>query len=527
MPKGYISLLLHAHLPFVRHPRYEHVLEENWLYEAVSETYLPLLRVLRNLRDDGIPLKLTFSVSPTFAAMLNDELLQSRYVQYLNNQILLGEKEILRLKNEPELLRLAETYLEGYRQNLEEFTNLYKGQLTKVLKELQKEGHLEIITSSATYSLLPLFQEYPRAVEAQIETAVISHSRTFGEAPRGIWLPECGFYPGLEAYLKKNNLGYFFAASNGILHASEKARYGVYSPLRCPNGVHAFGLDLRTNREVSSAVEGYPADFCYREFQKDIGFELDEDYLGFFIYKNGVRGHTGYKYYSKKMQDREPAVYNPEVAARKAEEHADNFLYKRLQKTNKLAPAMDRPPLTVCAFDAEIFGRWWHEGPIWLESVIRKIHADPQLEMITPPKYLELHPDNQVSVPSFSSWGNNGYAQVWLNGKNDWIYRHLHKAIERLQELVERYPNESGLKEWVLNQAAREVLLSQASDWPFIMKMGSTVPYAVQRVREHLFNFTKIYEDLCRNTVNTEWITRIEKRNNLFPDLDYRIFRKK
>ncbi len=527
MSKGYICLVLHAHLPFVRHPKYEHVLEENWLYEAITETYLPLLRVFQSLIDDEIPIRITFSVSPTLAAMLSDELLQERFIQFLDSQIELGEKEIVRLADEPEAKKLAESYLINYRLNKEDFVEKYKGQLGKVLKEMQKEGELEIITTSATHCFLPLFKEYPRAVEAQIETAVLSHSRSFGEAPKGMWLPECGFYPGLERYLKNNNLEYFFTASNGILHSSRKAKYGVYAPLRCPDGIHAFGIDLKTNREVSSGIDGYPTDYSYRDFKQDVGFELEEEYLGPFIYANEVRGHTGYKYYSKKMDGSESRLYKPEIAAAKAEEHADNFIYKQLKRVNKLSAAMDRPPVTVCAFDVEMFGRWWFEGPNWLESVLRKIHANNSLEMITPVTYLERHNDNQISIPGFSSWGNNGYAQVWLNSKNDWIYRHLHKAIERLQELVKRYPDESGLKEWVLNQAAREVLLSQASDWPFIMKMGPTVPYAVQRVREHLHNFTKIYENLCQNTVNTEWVTRIEKKNNLFPDLDYRVFKKK
>jgi 1,4-alpha-glucan branching enzyme len=144
--------------------------------------------------------------------------------------------------------------------------------------------------------------------------------------------------------------------------------------------------------------------------------------------------------------------------------------------------------------------------------------------MVTPSDYLEMHPENQAAVPSFSSWGTKGYSEVWLNGKNDWVYRHTHMAIERMQELARRFPNEAGLKERVLNQAAREVLLSQASDWPFIMKIGTTVPYAVKRVKEHICNFNLIYENLCKNTVNTEWLTGIEKKNNLFPDIDYRIF---
>jgi len=145
--------------------------------------------------------------------------------------------------------------------------------------------------------------------------------------------------------------------------------------------------------------------------------------------------------------------------------------------------------------------------------------------MVTPKDYLAMYPKNPVGHPSFSSWGNNGYSNVWLDGSNDWVYRHLHKAIERMEELVERYPDEKGLKARALNQAAREVLLSQASDWEFIIKTGTSAQFAVQTVKEHLSSFNIIYENLCRNTVNTEWLTNIEKRHNIFPDIDYKVFR--
>ncbi|MFP4267105.1 MAG: 1,4-alpha-glucan branching protein domain-containing protein [Spirochaetaceae bacterium] len=148
------------------------------------------------------------------------------------------------------------------------------------------------------------------------------------------------------------------------------------------------------------------------------------------------------------------------------------------------------------------------------------------LDLITPSEYLKQYPSAQKGTPSFSSWGNKGYAEVWLSGKNDWIYRHIHKAIERMVELVDRYPDETGLKLRVLDQAAREVMLAMASDWPFIMNTGTTVPYAERRIKEHLYNFNYIYDRLCRNTVDTEWLTTIEKKQNLFSDIDYRVFKR-
>ena len=525
MCNGYLALVLHAHLPFVRHPGYDRFLEENWLFEAISETYLPLLRVFRRLAKEKIPYRITLSISPTLASMLMDEFLQERYVRHLERCIDLGNKELERTRDMPEFYPLARMYRDLFEKNFVDFTSTYKRNLLKALKELQKTGHVELITSAATHSYFPVYQQYPENINMQIHTAVMSHGRLFGSEPKGFWIPECGYYPGLERYLRMNNLQYFFSAAHGILLAEEKPKYGVYAPITCPNGVAVFARDLASSHAVWSSEEGYPGDYSYREFYRDIGFDLPLDYIGPHIHEDNIRINTGFKYYKITGKTEEKLPYDIGEASKKVEEHAENFLYNRIKQAKKLNELMDRPPIIVSPFDAELFGHWWFEGPQWIEHLIRKLHQDSAgLNMVTPSDYLEMHPDNQAAVPSFSSWGTKGYSEVWLNGKNDWVYRHTHMAIERMKELARRFPNEAGLKERVLNQAAREVLLSQASDWPFIMKIGTTVPYAVKRVKEHICNFNLIYENLCRNTVNTEWLTGIEKKNNLFPDIDYRIF---
>jgi len=525
MDKGYLMLVLHAHLPFVRHPEYERFLEEDWLFEAISETYLPLLRVFNGLSDRGFPFRLTVSISPTLASMLTDPLLQERYVKHLERMLDLANKECKRTEDKGEFNVLAKMYKDLFEKSYIDFTSLYRRNILKGFKNLQKKGHIEIITTTASHGYLPLYAEYPENIQMQIQTAVMSHGRIFCCEPRGMWLPECGFFPGLDRYLRLNNLKYFFSAAHGVLLANEKPRYGVYAPLETENGVVVFGRDLASSHAVWSSEEGYPGDFSYRDFYRDIGFDLPLTYLDPYIHENGIRVHTGFKYYKITGKTDNKLPYSIEEAASKIEEHAENFLYNRMKQIKKLNGLMDRPPVVVSPFDAELFGHWWFEGPSWLEHLIRKIYQDGSgIEMVTPTDYLARHPDNQVATPSFSSWGTKGYSEVWLNGTNDWIYRHIHKAIERMQELAGRFPDEKGLKERVLNQAAREVLLSQASDWPFIMKAGTTVPYAVKRVREHISNFTKIYENLCKNTVNTEWLTRLERKNNVFPDIDYRTF---
>jgi 1,4-alpha-glucan branching enzyme len=181
----------------------------------------------------------------------------------------------------------------------------------------------------------------------------------------------------------------------------------------------------------------------------------------------------------------------------------------------------------VCPYDAELFGHWWFEGPQWLEAVFRAGTAQTDLQFVTLSEYLEKYPDSEESLPEFSSWGDDGYASVWLDGANDWIYRHTNKLIERMVELAGRFPDESGLKERALNQAAREVLLAMCSDWSLLMRSGKSNSFARKQIEDAVTNFTKIYEMMCANTVGTDWVTRLEKRNNIFPYLNYRIFKKK
>ena len=526
MSQGFLAFVLHAHLPFVRNPEHKRFLEENWLFEAISETYLPLLRVFDRLEKDGIPFKLTVSVSPTLAAMLEDELLQDRYIKHLERLIELAEKEVDRTRGDAQFHPLALMYRELFTANRKDFVETYGKRLLKGFDFFLKKGRLELITSCATHAYLPLYEMYPETVRAQVQIAVQSHCRLFGKPPNGFWLPEFGYHPDVEEILKEAGIRYFFTAAHGILFVPDRPEHGVYGPLSCPNGLAAFGRDPASANAIWSSEEGYPGDFSYREFYRDIGFDLPLEYVAPYIHDGDFRICTGFKYYAVTGRTDQKVPYNIGAAKKKIDEHAENFIYNRLKQIRKLGEFMDKPPIISCPFDAELFGHWWFEGPEWIESLFRKLAQHSGLEAVFPTDYLKAYPRNQKAQPVFSSWGNKGYSEVWLDGSNDWVYRHTHKAVERMSELVDRYPNEKGLKGRALNQAAREVLLSQASDWPFIMHTGTTVSYAVSKVKEHLGNFLRIYDALCSGVVSTEWLTKLERKNNIFPDIDYRIFRR-
>lgn len=526
MERGYIALVLNAHLPFVRQPDHPHFLEERWLFEAISETYLPLLRVLRSLEADGVPARLTLVVSPTLTAMLGDELLKTRYVSWLDRQIELADKEKARTAKDPVFGPLASMYADLYHADRDDFTILYGRDVLSGFDFFYKKGRLEIMTSAGTHAFLPLYRDVPEAVAAQVESAMISHRRQFGKVASGFWLPQLGWYPGVEDLLKAYSVRYTVVSTRGALLGKPVPRYGSYAPVACPNGLSVFIRDAESTQAVWAEDRGYPADPEYREFYRDIGFDLPLDYLEPYI-EDGTRIFTGFKYWSVTGRTDDKKPYNRGAAAAKAVEHAQRFLAGRVEQVRKASAYMDRPPLLVCPYDAELFGHWWFEGPQWIEALFRNHDAARDPQFVTLGEYLSLHPVSSQSVPEFSSWGSGGYAGVWLDGSNDWIYRHSFKMLERMMELAERFPNESGLKERVLNQAARETLLVMCSDWSLLIRAGRAASFARKQVEDAISNFQRIYEMLCANTVGTEWITRLEKRNNIFPGMNYRMFRKK
>ena len=518
--------MFHAHLPFVRHPEYEYSIEENWLFEAITETYIPLLTVFENLVHDRVPFRLTMSLTPPLCAMLTDPHLQARYVRHVDKLIELAHKETRRTGKMPAFRDTARMYLEKFHHCRETFTNRHGCDLLTGFRGLEKAGVLELITSSATHAFLPNMRVNENAVRAQIHTAVGFHECLFGKTPRGIWLPECGYYPGLEAILESAGLHFFFVDTHGLLFADPRPRYGTFAPVYCSGTrVAAFGRDAESSRSVWSSRTGYPGDPWYRDFYRDVGFDLDMEYVKPYIDRLGVRIHTGVKYYRVTGGTRAKEPYDRNAALDRAFAHAGDFLHNRQKQTEHAAANMDRTPIVVAPYDAELFGHWWYEGPEWLNYLVRKIAFEQDtLEMITPSEYLQRHPSNQTCAPSYSSWGRNGYSDVWLNPGNDWIYRHLHALESMMVQSATDHPSPTPPVRRTLNQMARELQLAESSDWAFIMSAGTMVDYAVRRTREHIANFLRLHDDLTSSTIDEEHLSLLESHNNIFPGIDYRTY---
>src|SRR5512146_3330211 len=195
MAQGYLALILHAHLPFVRHPEDPTVMEERWLYEAITGTYLPLVQVLEGLHVDGIPYRMTVSLSAPLIAMLTDDLLKERYANHLDELITLAGKELERTRPEPHYHRLAQMYWDRF-HSLRHTWRSHEGNLGRAFRRLQDAGCVEVITSTATHAFFPMMDRNWAAMRAQVHTAADLAEEHLGRRPRGMWLGECGYVPG-------------------------------------------------------------------------------------------------------------------------------------------------------------------------------------------------------------------------------------------------------------------------------------------------------------------------------------------
>ncbi len=555
--KGYVSFVLHAHLPFIHHPESDDYLEESWLYEAISETYIPLLKYFKKLVDEKVNFRITMSMTPPLLSMLDSKLLQQKYIKYLNNLIELSKKEIKRTTFNSRINKLSNYYFERYSEDLRLFKDVFKCDLITQFKHFQDIGVLEIITCGATHGYFPILYVNEKTVRAQIAVGVQTYEKYFNRKPKGIWLPECGYIPEADKYLREFGLEYAIVESHGVLFANPTPIYGTLAPIVSPEGFTVFGRDMESSRQVWSSISGYPADYNYRDFYKDIGYEADYEYIKPYIAHNGARVHTGIKYHRITGNTDDKDIYDVQWAKDSAEMQAGHFLDSRTAQIENASKYMHTPPIVLCPYDAELFGHWWYEGPYWLYILFKKIYYDKcNFELITPSEFMDKYPEIQQCTPCRSSWGANGYSEVWLNSSNDYVHRHLHKAGDRMCELAYNFRNvKSNLENLeqkilelknqkksiakitstknyknlklqlrALNQAARELLLLQSSDWLFIITNNTMVDYAHRRIKDHIGRFTRLYNELNSGKIDKKFLEEIELKDNIFPDIDYRIY---
>ena len=513
MAAGDLALVLHAHLPYVRSSE-PGSLEEDWYFQALQECYLPLLAVLEAAASDPAQApRLTLGLSPTLLSLLSDGTLNQRFEPWLQLRLEL-------LQHAPaEQQPAAQDLADQLRRTLVQWRAIGARPVAR-FRRLQQLGVLDLITCGATHGYLPLLRHTPEAVRAQLLTAVREHERQLGERPLGIWLPECAYYEGLDQQLLASGLRYSILDGHGLLHALPRPRYGVYAPVCSPAGVAFFGRDSTSTLPVWSARDGYPGQSEYREFHRDLGWDLSDDLLA----EAGIasRRPLGLKLHrvtgqAVSLDQKQP--YDPAAAQQRIARDAAHYLQGRQAELAHLAGVMDRTPLLVAPFDAELFGHWWFEGPQFLAELFRQgpglgVRFTHLREVLATDQPL------QVCRPSPSSWGQGGYHDYWLNDSNAWVVIEWQRASAAMVRRVNRGVG-SADQRGLLTQAGRELLLAQSSDWSFILRAGTTTDLAKERIERHLDRFWRLMDAINNNTPLPQgWLAAVEREDSLFPLLN-------
>jgi len=523
---GSLVIALHGHLPFLNHPEHEVFLEEDWLFEAISDCYLPILLMLDGWQKDGVRAQITMGLSPPLLSMLALPNLRERTTRALDARLSLARRALQEYPADSPWLPALVGAVDESERVLARWESCGRD-LARAFAEHHWAGRVELMTCNATHGLVPVLLD-EASVKAQVSEAVKTHERLLGFRPRGIWLPECGMHPWALDVLAKENLTFTFSEDRAVRYAWPPPEHDVFRPIFSPEGVAVFPRDPGSAKEVWSAQEGYPGDFRYREFYRDLGYDAPAEWLDK-VHKQGTgdRKNVGVKLHriTGRVGLDEKLPYDPLAAATAVAEHAAHFARRRTEDALEVEKAIGAPPCITAAFDAELFGHWWHEGP-WFQNKFLRTLAEGQVEGRPCPRpvsayqYLVDQPTQQVAYPAVSSWGDGGAFEVWVNQKNDWMWKRIHDVRERLGAVARRYKDERGTILYrALQQATREVLLAQSSDWPFILTMGTQTGYATKRPVTHLARAHRLLAGLEQGFVDEADLLQMEERDAVFPDV--------
>ncbi len=526
------SIVLHAHVPWVRHPEVPHCLEEDWLHSTLVETHLPLLEMLFRLRAEGVPFRLTLDLSPTLLAMLRDRVLRRRTLAYLDRTLRLCRDEIERSENET-IRALASHYEERFLRLRSLYVETWECDLLRAYADLRDSGHLELTASAATHGLLPLLMRVPESVQAQIRAGIRQYVQSFGRLPRGFWLPECAYAPALGPILHREGIDWTLVEEHALTTAPQADESFPFTPGVTADGLYVFGRDQASSNEVWNADEGFPGDERYRDFFRDVGLEAPLDALQEYLGESGQRQFTGLKYYRLARRGEQSEYYDPALASRAAEEHAVRFIASRGAQLAALEAEGIDHPLVVCAFDADLFGHWWYEGHEFLEHVFRGTAQRGDFSFTTPGLYLAAHKDVALppAAPVSSSWGEGGYFETWTSEENNWTHTELQARAEQLARLVHLYEeNRPAMderttkhRERAIQIMTKELLLAQSSDWSFLMKNEASRDYAERRTREHLERFDRVRAVLMDANQGAV-LDEIDEASPIFSDLPWNLY---
>lgn len=558
---GAFTFVLHSHLPYARLAgRWPH--GEEWLHEAAAETYIPLLNALTDLKEEGVKYRITLGLTPILVEQLADKDVQDHFDLYLDEKITVARKDVQRFTEaeDPHLRFLAQFYLDWYSGIKTSFDDRFKRDIIGAFADLQDQGLIEISTCAATHGYLPLLAE-DSAIYGQLLAGIDAYQRHFGRSPLAIWLPECAYRPayytpegvlrpGIESFLADLGIKVFFSETHTIeggkpvgMAAGEfigpygaiKRRYMIpiqetmpsreastYQPYYVSDttagpdsnehsGVAVIGRNNRTGMQVWSGEWGYPGEGDYREFHK----------------KDLVSGLQYWRVTSSASDLSNKDFYHPDWAAARVAEHASHFAHLVSELLTEYHDETGKYGLIASNYDTELFGHWWFEGVEWIKQVLKHLAADDNVELVTASQFVAEHPPEVTLHIPESSWGMGGNHWTWDNPDTHWMWVPITESERRMQKLVDAYPNPTMAETKVLNMAARELLLLEASDWPFLVTTGQAKEYAIRRFTRHVERFEALATSLEDGKPDLRLADELYEVDKVYPYINYRWWKKR
>jgi len=562
---GAFVLVLHGHIPYVvAHGKWPH--GTDWLSEAAAETYLPFLRMLRELEQENIGTRITVGITPILAEQLADPVFHAELSSYLDMKLRAAEddRRYFRSIGEEHMAHLADRWVAFYTENRDDFENRYRKRILDAYRDYLDKGTLDIITCGATHGYFPLLGT-DASINLQVKTAVETHRRHFGKKPSGIWMPECAYRPGyawkrpvadgypLEAYdrhgieefLAEHGIEYTFIDAHLLRggkaigayanrfeglrllvqqmkkehkfeaheNLSPYTLYNLQPQRRHDKNVTLFTRDPQTGLQVWSGEHGYPGDGWYMDFHK----------------KRFPGGLRYWRVTAAKCSLGDKEVYNPGEVENRLEENASHYvdlIHKLLAEHKNAAGA---PGVLTAPYDAELFGHWWFEGIRFIKKVYQKLNGSSSVSVATAAEAVRRHkPAITISIPE-GSWGEGGFHYIWLNEHTDWTWKDLYRDELAALELVKKArASESGEFRELVTQIIRELLMAEASDWQFLISTFSARDYAEMRFSHHHRAFCRLAAAAGRflksNSISREdrfLLDELKKQDHPFQNLSF------
>ena len=485
-----------------------HNVPGEWVMKNCLDSWLPLLRMFRTLVRDRVDFQVSINISPPVAYTLDS----SRFKDYMSRYLLrVGthiqtQIELMKSKlHSPDFIWAAERYLEDIRALEEFYNNEIAKNVIGAFRELELSGFLEIQTCTATHGMPGLMATTPESLDAQITLAARSHHRLFGERPKGIWLAENSFFPGIDAYLSKEELRYFFVEAEAILKGSMCPLEEEYSPVVIPESdVVAFGRSRLGRTQVWDSKIGYAGHPDFREYHfRHMGLPI--------------------KRITSKTSD-EKLPYNPDHAEKTAQRMACDFYGKLTEKAWELSKkSFQGTPLVTCTYDAELFGHHWSEGPKFMEELLREFHRkDDKIGLTTPSHYLANGPELPVSSPNPSTWGHETFHMRWSDPKVSWTFRELERADGLLQHYL-NLASEGGFTPFqkrVVRQMGAELIRAHSSDLTFVIISGDFEEDMQREIQKYLDYFYRLKYLIDNGIENRDFLQFRQYENDMFPEIE-------